>query len=231
LYRDRAAVLRRSLLKYALAALLMMTILLLASGRPEWRRAWIYVAVTLGAQIGVGAILYRRNPDLLEERSRLQSGTKGWDKILAPAVALVGPLAIWFASALDVRAHWPPTVPTWWSAAAFVVCLLGITITAWAMVSNRFFSATVRIQSERGHEVVDRGPYRYVRHPGYAGAVGFTLASPVALGSWLALVPAALTVAVLVVRTGLEDAVLQKELQGYSSYARRVRNRLLPGIW
>jgi protein-S-isoprenylcysteine O-methyltransferase Ste14 len=99
------------------------------------------------------------------------------------------------------------------------------------MVTNRFFSATVRIQADRGHVVVDRGPYRYVRHPGYAGALAFTLASPVALGSWRALIPAALTAAVLVLRTALEDRTLRAELTGYREYAGRVPGRLVPGLW
>jgi protein-S-isoprenylcysteine O-methyltransferase Ste14 len=189
------------------------------------------VAVTLGAQTGVGATLCRRHPDLLQERSRVQPGTKKWDRFLAPIIALVGPLAIWIVSGLDVRAHWPPRVPAWWSAAAFIVCVSGIVFTGWAMLTNRFFSGTVRIQSDRGHTVVDSGPYRYVRHPGYSGALAFTLGSPVALGSWLGFIPAAITVVVLIVRTVLEDAVLRAELGGYSAYAKRVRSRLLPGIW
>ena len=134
-------------------------------------------------------------------------------------------------AALDVRAHWPPTVPVWWSVAAFAVCGMGLLFTFWAMLTNRFFSATVRIQEERGHVVIDFGPYGYVRHPGYTGALAFSLASPVALGSWLAVIPAAFLALVLAVRTALEDRTLRAELKGYEEYASRVRSRLVPGLW
>jgi protein-S-isoprenylcysteine O-methyltransferase Ste14 len=220
----------RRLIKYAIGLVIMAAILLVISGRPGWSRAWLFTGCCIGAQIAVGHQLHRRSPDLLQERSRIQAGTKSWDRILAPLVAL-GPLALWAVAALDIRAHWPPPVPVWWSAVALVVCLLGIAFTGWAMLSNRFFAGTVRIQSDRGHVVVDRGPYRIVRHPGYLGALVFTLASPVALGSWWAVVPAVLVVAVLIVRTALEDRVLRAELEGYAAYAGRIRSRLLPGIW
>jgi protein-S-isoprenylcysteine O-methyltransferase Ste14 len=99
------------------------------------------------------------------------------------------------------------------------------------MAVNRFFAVTVRIQTERGHAVADTGPYRYVRHPGYIGMIAFTLASPVALGSWRALVPAAVVAVALVVRTALEDRTLRAELPGYTDYAARVPQKLVPGLW
>jgi protein-S-isoprenylcysteine O-methyltransferase Ste14 len=221
----------RSLTRYLAIALLLAAILFLVSGRPDWSRAWLYIGLAVGSQVVVGIVLSRIAPDLLAERSRMQAGTKGWDKILAPAVALVGPIAFWSVAAWDVRHHWPPVVPVWASAAAFFVCLLGSALIFWAMVTNRFFSATVRIQDDRGHVVVDGGPYRYVRHPGYVGAFAFTLASPVALGSWIALVPATIVAALLVVRTALEDRTLCRDLAGYREFTRRTRSRLFPGLW
>jgi protein-S-isoprenylcysteine O-methyltransferase Ste14 len=98
-------------------------------------------------------------------------------------------------------------------------------------VVNRFFSGTVRIQTERGHHVVTDGPYRFVRHPGYAGALlGFVLI-PLLLDSVWAFIPAVLLIAITFVRTALEDATLQKELPGYAEYAQTTRYRLIPGIW
>ena len=86
-------------------------------------------------------------------------------------------------------------------------------------------------RSERGHRVIDTGPYRYVRHPGYVGFVGWALSAPLLLGSWWALVPAVLTIASMVIRTALEDRTLHEELSGYREYASRVRYRLIPGVW
>jgi protein-S-isoprenylcysteine O-methyltransferase Ste14 len=99
------------------------------------------------------------------------------------------------------------------------------------MMSNRFFSAIVRIQKERGHTVVTTGPYRIVRHPGYLGAILHSFALPLLLGSVWGLMPAAVVVVGILVRTIVEDRVLRAQLEGYPEYARRVRFRLLPGVW
>jgi protein-S-isoprenylcysteine O-methyltransferase Ste14 len=99
------------------------------------------------------------------------------------------------------------------------------------MASNAFFSQVVRIQSERGHAVATGGPYHYVRHPAYIGAILYELAVPVLLASWWALIPSALGAILLILRTALEDRTLQAELTGYVDYARQVRHRLVSGIW
>ena len=122
-------------------------------------------------------------------------------------------------------------MPLAWSMAGMAACFGASVLVAWAMVTNRFFSAVIRIQSDRGQTVVDSGPYAYLRHPGYTGAMAFTMATPLALGSYNALIPAALTSAVLVLRTALEDRTLHTELAGYPDYARRVQSRLIPGLW
>jgi protein-S-isoprenylcysteine O-methyltransferase Ste14 len=211
--------------------LFMASVLRFVSGRTDWSRAWIYVGFTMGFMVFGCIVLARLSPDLLAERSKVRHGTKTFDKWLVPFVALIGPLGTWCVAALDVRAHWPPMVPVWWSVAAFAVCGMGLLLAFWAMLTNRFFSATVRIQEERGHVVIDGGPYRYVRHPGYTGSLALSLATPVALGSWLALIPAAFLALVLAVRTALEDRTLRTELKGYEEYASRVRSRLVPGLW
>lgn len=227
---QRSRIIRSSFIKHGVSGLILVTLLRLVSGRSDWYRAWIYAGLTLGFQVAVGLVLMRVNPDLLVERSKLQKGTKTWDKWLVGAMA-GGPLVMWCVAAWDVRRHWPPVVSLAWSAAAFALCLLGLLLTSWAMLANRFFSATVRIQEERGHVVVDGGPYRYIRHPGYAGALLFSLATPVALGSWLALIPAALITLAGFARTALEDRTLCRELHGYQHYTSRVRYRLVPGLW
>jgi protein-S-isoprenylcysteine O-methyltransferase Ste14 len=100
------------------------------------------------------------------------------------------------------------------------------------MLANPFFEKTARIQTDRGHKVIDSGPYRYVRHPGYLGTiVGFILATPLMLGSWWSVVPAVLATLSVAVRTALEDRMLLQELEGYKAYAKRVRYRLIPLFW
>ncbi|NLE75533.1 MAG: isoprenylcysteine carboxylmethyltransferase family protein, partial [Chloroflexi bacterium] len=115
--------------------------------------------------------------------------------------------------------------------AALAAIVAGYALGAYALVANPFFSGMVRIQADRGHRVVTGGPYRWVRHPGYLGALVTFLATPVFLDSPWAFVPTAFLAVVLVVRTHLEDRTLQQQLAGYREYAARVRRRLLPGLW
>ena len=122
-------------------------------------------------------------------------------------------------------------MPPWAWLPGIAVWLAGNVLFTWAMGVNPFFEKTVRIQTERGHRVIDTGPYAFVRHPGYLGFFGWALATRLLLGSGWAMVPALLTVAGLVVRTALEDRTLQAELAGYAEYAQRVRFRLVPGLW
>lgn len=132
---------------------------------------------------------------------------------------------------LDVRFGWRPEIPLSIQIVAFVLMALGSLLGTWAMSVNRFFSGVVRIQTDRGHTVVTDGPYRFIRHPGYAGGVVANLTGPLALGSVWALIPSALVVLLTVVRTALEDKTLREELPGYQEYTQRVRYRLLPWVW
>jgi protein-S-isoprenylcysteine O-methyltransferase Ste14 len=114
---------------------------------------------------------------------------------------------------------------------ALVIILAGNALGSYALFENRFFSGIVRIQTERGHQVISTGPYRWMRHPGYAGVLLLYLATPIFLDSRWAFLPALFLTVVLLIRTNLEDKALQNELEGYWAYANRVRYRLLPGVW
>ena len=129
------------------------------------------------------------------------------------------------------RHGWTGGFPLVAQAAAILVCCLGYALLTWAMISNRFFSQIVRIQSDRGHTVATGGPYRFFRHPGYLGMVVFEPAMSILLGSWWALLASGLSVLLVLLRTALEDRTLQAELPGYREYTRQVRYRLIPGIW
>jgi protein-S-isoprenylcysteine O-methyltransferase Ste14 len=140
-------------------------------------------------------------------------------------------LARYIVAGLDQRYGWTGSFPLAAQIVALAVCALGYALVVWATAANAFFSQIVRIQSECGHAVVTGGPYRYVRHPAYVGAILYELAAPVLLASWWALIPSGLNAILLVLRTALEDRTLQTGLTGYADYARQVRHRLLPGIW
>ena len=204
--------------------------MLLPAGTWKWARGWLFLAVTVGASILATVYLRRVNPEIIAARVNRHEGTKRWDKIL---LAFFFPtiMAIPFVAALDDgRFHWF-YVPWWACVLGYVLLLAGTAGVTWAEAANRFFEPTVRIQADRGHEVVDAGPYALIRHPGYASALPFLIGLALALGSLWALIPVLLACALLIVRTALEDRLLHRELPGYREYARRVRSRLVPGVW
>jgi protein-S-isoprenylcysteine O-methyltransferase Ste14 len=156
---------------------------------------------------------------------------KAWDKVLAPLMALSLSLPLVIVAGLDHRFGWSPAFPLWLILLGFFLIAFGYAFAVWALVENRFFSSVVRIQTDRGHVVCDSGPYRIVRHPGYAGNILPLLGIVLALSSLWTLIPAAVALVIAVIRTALEDRTLQEELPGYKEYARQVRYRLMPGIW
>lgn len=200
------------------------------AGRLDWPAGWLYVAiVSLYFVVNVGYLM-RVNPDLIEHRMRVGAGTKRWDVIWG---AFFGPLLIaaYIVAGFDaVRYEWSDMSPWLWPL-GLAIFIAGALLFTWSMGVNPFFEKTVRIQSERGHRVIDTGPYAVVRHPGYVGFSGWCLSAPLLLGSWWALVPGILSVVGLVIRTALEDRTLRAELAGYEAYAARVPYRLIPGIW
>jgi protein-S-isoprenylcysteine O-methyltransferase Ste14 len=221
----------RRLIQVLAGVLVQAVVLFAAAGRLDWAMGWAYVGVNLGIVAFNMVVLLPTSPELIAERGRVKENVAGWDRLLAPAVSLVGPLTTLVVSALDGRFGWPVRMPLAVEMVGLVVAVAGYLMFTWSMASNKFFAGVVRIQTERGHTVETGGPYRYVRHPGYAGMIIFTLATPVLLGSVWGLIPAGLTVAVVVLRTTLEDRTLQAELGGYEEYAGQVRYRLVPGVW
>jgi protein-S-isoprenylcysteine O-methyltransferase Ste14 len=203
-----------------------------SSGRLDWDMAWVYVGLTTAFSLGSRIFILWKTPDLAAERGQAseKEDTEPWDKVLMPLGIIVA-TAILTVAGLDKRFEWSPNLPLLLHSTAFVIMALGYSLGTWATVANRFFSSVARIQREREHVVVTTGPYQYVRHPGYAGAIVTSLATPLLLGSLWALIPAALTVCQLIIRTALEDRFLQDELEGYHDYATQVRYRLLPGVW
>ncbi|MCG8348985.1 MAG: isoprenylcysteine carboxylmethyltransferase family protein [Chloroflexales bacterium] len=132
---------------------------------------------------------------------------------------------------LDARFDWSPPFSLPVKLVALAIILAGYTLGSYALIENRYFSGVVRIQRDRGHRVVSSGPYRWIRHPGYAGALLAYLATPVFLDAPWAFLPTVFLAIALLIRTGLEDRTLQDQLEGYREYAKRVQYRLLPGIW
>jgi protein-S-isoprenylcysteine O-methyltransferase Ste14 len=220
----------RYAIRETMGLVVMGVALFWSAGRVNWWPAWAAMAVMAAWIAATAIVIVRLNPSLLAERLGPRRGAKLWDTAIMSLVGVLQ-LARYIVAGLDQRYGWTGGLPLAVQLAALAVCALGYGLVVWATASNAFFSQVVRIQSERGHEVVRGGPYRHVRHPAYIGAILYELAAPVLLASWWALVASGVTTILLVLRTALEDRTLQVELAGYADYARQVRHRLLPGIW
>jgi protein-S-isoprenylcysteine O-methyltransferase Ste14 len=229
LRRPGLIILAGSVLPPAIQGLLLFA----AAGRFDLPRGWLFVALTF-VWLATDTILVAvKNPDLLGRRLRWkrQKGTKSWDRKLVPLIGVFGFYAPPIVIGLDVGRYGWSHLGLWSAILGTLVFSLGWIFVSWAMVVNTHFEVTVRIQADRAHKVVTTGPYAFLRHPGYLGAGLWALGMPLVVGSLYGLIPAAMMIAVLVIRTNLEDQTLQAELPGYSDYAKRVRSRLLPGIW
>ncbi len=222
---------RKRGIQIAFQMLLTGGILFLSSGRLDWWFAWVYLLIFV---LGVGVnsyVLLRINPELIAERARqFTPETKKWDKILATLWGLMSAVSLMVAG-LHVRFGWSPQISLTVQLIAMLFHMFGSAFASWAIVSNAFFAGTVRIQTERGHSVASSGPYKFVRHPGYAGWMVSNVAVVIMLGSLWALFPAVIAVLALAARTALEDRTLREELPGYEEYAQRVHYRLVPGLW
>jgi protein-S-isoprenylcysteine O-methyltransferase Ste14 len=202
----------------------------LPAGTWTWTKGWLFLGVCLGTLAVVAWYLWRVNPEVVVARTDSHEGTKRWDKVLVPILLAVVYAIIPVAALDDGRFHWFPL--DWWVVSfGYVLFLAGLGILTWAEAVNKFFEVTVRIQTDRGHKVIDTGPYAIVRHPGYVGGILFFVGPALCLGSVWALVPSGLASAVLILRTKWEDQTLQAELPGYKDYTQRVRFKLIPGAW
>ncbi len=207
-------------------ALLTAAIYFAIAGRTDLPAAWSAFAVLLAVSVASVTLI---DPDLIRERRN--PGPGGTDLRTARLGRALGPLVLVFA-ALDVgRLHLSDGVPLGLAFAGVVAWSLGMGFAVWALAVNPYFSSVVRLQTDRGHRAITRGPYAIVRHPGYAG---MCLALPgigLALGSWIGTLALASFVPLLLRRIPLEERLLGAELEGYADYMRRVRWRMLPGVW
>lgn len=171
-----------------------------------------------------------RDPELIKERSTAISSSRGIERAILIFVFVLC-AAVIAVAALDAgRFRWS-VMPVIVEALGWLLVLPALALPMWVGMVNTFASAVVRVQKERGHNVIAEGPYRHIRHPMYAGTVLMGVGIPLALGSWWALIPGVLWSVTFVLRTAQEDAALKRDLPGYAEYARKVQYRLMPGIW
>ena len=220
-------------IKLIVVYLLMPLVLLLIGWDLAWWQGWLYSVLFVVVGIGARVLAEKRHPGLMAERGKFgkDQNVKPWDRVLAPLMAISLSFPLFIVAGLDHRFGWSPEFPIWLNLLGFILITFGYVFASWAIIENHFFSFVTRIQKERGHVVCDSGPYKIVRHPGYAGNIPPLAGIVLALGSVWTLIPVIIALIIAVIRTALEDKTLQEELPGYREYTKRVRYRLIPGIF
>jgi len=210
---------------------LMGALLFVSAGTLHWTGAWVYVVVMVGLSLTMGVALARRDPGLMNERLSppIQKTQTAADKIVL-SILLLGIFAWLALMGLDFRFGWSPA-PVWAQVIGALVLLVGIWVCYLTMLENSFAAPVVKIQDERGQRVITTGPYSYVRHPMYAGAILYFAGTALLLGSWWGLASVLAFIVLLAIRTFIEERTLRTGLPGYDDYAARVRYKLIPMVW
>lgn len=210
---------------------ILAALLFVPAGTLRWPGAWVFLIFMVICGLSFGGWLAKKSPELLAERMRspIQKDQPAADKKIIWAFGAAN--LIWLmAMGLDERFH-PSRMPIALQALGLVLLIASSFFIMWVFRENAFAAAVVKVQSERGHHVISSGPYAYVRHPMYSGAVLFLIGIALLLGSWWGLVMSPVFAVIFAIRTGIEENTLTTGLPGYADYAARVRYRLVPGVW
>lgn len=203
----------------------------MASGEISNLRVWIYMGVYAVGGLAIGILLTKQAPKLLNDRGKMQEGTKPLVKYIVLTYFLLAIVITPLVAGLDHRLNLSETLPFHYLYVGIFLYMISAIFSTCPMLYNPFFEGTVRIQIEKNHHVINTGPYKIVRHPGYLGMLLGSIALPLALGSVLALIPLFIMIVLIIVRTYFEDTTLQRELTGYAAYCKEVKYRLIPFIW
>ena len=210
--------------------LILVGAIFIPAGRLNYWQGWVYVILSTLRLLVARVVLSNQN-ELLEERAQPGPGVKQWDKFIYILKIPIISATVVIGSLDAGRFRLTPDIPLGVYLGFVILNTLGHSINLWAMRVNRYFSSMVRIQTDRGHEVITDGPYRYIRHPGHLGVILIQLSSAVILGSLWALIPSAMLTVLVFIRTHFEDKTLREELPGYKDYSDRVRYKLIPYVW
>jgi protein-S-isoprenylcysteine O-methyltransferase Ste14 len=216
---------RRRVLRWGIGVGAVGGVVMLIGG--AWQDAWLWAYVATWAGLSLFALL-SLDDDLARER--FTPPEPGADRLSLRAVRLIA-LAHLLAGVIDSGRLHLTSMPAELRVIGFIGMAIATMVVFHAMLTNRFFSAVVRIQKDRGHRVIESGPYAVIRHPGYAGMILMAPFSGLALGSWISVAIALCYSALILRRVFFEDAFLRQNLDGYADYSKRVRYRLVPGVF
>jgi protein-S-isoprenylcysteine O-methyltransferase Ste14 len=216
----------------AIMAVVFALFLFLAAGTVAWPAGWVFWGLFFGFVVAITAWLYRHNPGLLVERMTGlgAAGEKAWDRVVMSLISIVF-LAWLILMPWDaVRFHWS-RVPVWLQGVGAIILVCSFYLFFLTFRENSYLSPAMRVQTERGQEVISTGPYRHVRHPMYSAFLLFVVGTALLLGAWYGLGFGLLIVGGTAARAVLEEGMLRSELPGYAAYMARVKYRLIPHIW
>ncbi len=218
------------IIKHVTGTLVFFLFLFVSAGRINYWQGLIYAGIGL-FMVALHYTILQPDAALLAERAKPGAGTKSWDKAIL-GISFLATMAMYITAGLDSgRFHWSPVFPVVFVMTGIILTAAGQLLFLIAQKQNKFFSSTVRIQTEREHAVQDTGLYSMVRHPAYLGSIIQAAGFPLLFGSLWSILPVSFLIILFFVRTGLEDKTLLKELPGYPGYAEKTRYRLIPWVW
>jgi protein-S-isoprenylcysteine O-methyltransferase Ste14 len=218
------------LMKHFIGSFLFFIIIFISAGRIDYWQGLIYVIIGL-IMFLLNYTVLRIDSELLNERSKPGEGTKNWDKIIL-GLSFLMTISMYITAGLDSgRYHWSPKFHSGIYILGIILTILGQLLFLFAQKQNKFFSSTVRIQTNREHIVCETGLYRIVRHPAYLGSIIQLLGFPLLFGSLWSIIPISLSIILLITRTNLEDKTLKDELKGYLEFSNKTRFKIIPYVW
>jgi len=217
-------------IKQTFGMLLFFAVIFISAGRLIYWQGLVYVVIGLFMYI-LSFTALRVDADLMEERSKPGEGAKQWDKVIL-GLSFLATISMYILAGLDSgRFHWSPDFHWSLFMLGILLTILGQLLFLIAQKQNKFFSSTIRIQTDRGHTVCESGLYKVVRHPAYLGSFIQTIGFPLLFGSLWSIIPVSISIILSLTRTYLEDKTLKDELNGYSEYTLKTRYRLIPFLW
>ncbi len=220
----------KNIIRFAGFLVLLGIFIFVPAGTLSYWQGWVFLAAFGFALAFFMLYGMLRDPNMLKERSQKAKNVKHWDTVILNIYTVFLVIMVVLAPLDGGRFHWSH-VPVWVNMLGLGLMIPSFALLMWVTVTNTYLSRYVRIQDDRGNQVVTSGPYRFVRHPMYASNILFFPSIPLLLGSWWALIPAVIIMGLFTLRTYLEDKTLQAELPGYKEYAMKTRYRMVPGIW